>query len=128
MAPSSGNWRHLGKSPIRRRAGAPGYEARAAHATFGAMGSPVADSKTPALIAATMVFVGLALAAIQGLTAGSIAGGVIAALGAVPACYGMWKGIQQETQGTLAISVGAVLLSLAVGGVLILLRVVHWMH
>jgi TRAP-type C4-dicarboxylate transport system permease small subunit len=40
----------------------------------------------------------------------------------------MWKGIQQETQGTLAISVGAVLLALGVGGVLIVLRVIHWIH
>ena len=47
-------------------------------------------------------------------------------LGAVPACFGMWKGIQQETQGTLALSVGAVLVALVVGGLLIVLRVVHW--
>jgi hypothetical protein len=40
----------------------------------------------------------------------------------------MWKGIQQETQGTLAVSVSAVLVSLAVGGVLIVLRVVSWLH
>ena len=104
------------------------YDGCAARATFEFMGTPVADSKTPALLALAMVIAGLAIAAIQGLTVGSIAGGVIAALGAVPACYGMWKGIQQETQGTLAISVGAVLLSLAVGGVLIVLRVVHWIH
>ena len=38
----------------------------------------------------------------------------------------MWKGIQQETQGTLAISVGGVLLSLGVGGLLILLAIVNW--
>ena len=56
------------------------------------------------------------------------AGGIIAAAGAIPACFGMWKGIQQETQGTLAISVAAVLLSLAVGAVLIILRVVNWLH
>ena len=90
------------------------------------MGNPVSDSKTPALAALAMVVLGLAIAAIQGISHGSIAGGIIAALGAVPACYGMWKGIQQETQGTLAISVGAVLLSLAVGAVLIILRVIHW--
>jgi hypothetical protein len=40
----------------------------------------------------------------------------------------MWKGIQQETQGTLAMSVGAVLLSLAVGGLLIVLRFVDWLR
>ncbi|HEX5062703.1 MAG TPA: hypothetical protein VFV99_25195 [Kofleriaceae bacterium] len=90
------------------------------------MGDPVPDSKTPALAAVGMVVLGLVIAAMQGLSHGSIAGGVIAALGAGPACFGMWKGIQQETQGTLAISVGAVLLALAVGGLLIVLRVIHW--
>jgi hypothetical protein len=89
------------------------------------MGNPVADSKTPALIAFAMVVIGIAIAAAQGLLHGSIGGGVIAAAGAIPACYGMWKGIQQETQGTLAISVTAVLVSLAVGAVLIVLGVWH---
>ena len=92
------------------------------------MGTPVADSKTPALAAFGLVVFGLVIAAVQGLTRGSIAGGVIAGLGTIPACYGMWKGIQQETQGTLAVSVGAVLESLAVGAVLIVLRVIHWLH
>lgn len=92
------------------------------------MGNPVPDSKTPAIVAFVMIVAGIAIAAAQGLTHGSIAGGVIAALGAIPACYGMWKGIQQETQGTLAISVAAVLASLAVGAVLIILRVVSWLH
>jgi hypothetical protein len=88
------------------------------------MGNPVPDTKTPALVAFAMVAVGLVIAVMQGLLHGSILGGVIAAAGAIPACYGMWKGIQQETQGTLAISVTAVLVSLAVGGVLIVLGVI----
>jgi TRAP-type C4-dicarboxylate transport system permease small subunit len=92
------------------------------------MGNPVPDTKTPALVAFVMVATGIAIAAVQGLVHGSIVGGVIAALGAIPACYGMWKGIQQETQGTLAVSVAAVLVALAVGGVLIVLRVVSWLH
>lgn len=92
------------------------------------MGTPVADSKTPALLAFALVVAGLVIAAVDGITRGSITGGVIAALGAVPACYGMWKGIQQETQGTLAISVMAVLIALAVGGALIVLRVVDWIR
>jgi len=75
-----------------------------------------------------LVVVGLLIAVLQGVSHGSIAGGIIAALGAIPACYGMWKGIQQETQGTLAISVGAVIASLAVGGILIVLRVVDWLR
>ncbi len=92
------------------------------------MANPVADTKTPALISFVMVAAGIAIAAVSGLIHGSLPGGVIAALGAIPACFGMWKGIQQETQGTLAISVTAVLVALAVGAVLIVLRVVSWLH
>jgi hypothetical protein len=92
------------------------------------MGNPVPDSKTPAFVAYAFVAIGLAIAAVQGFTVGSIAGGIIAAAGAIPACFGMWKGIQQEGQGTLAISVIAVLIALAVGGVLIALRVIHWIR
>jgi len=84
------------------------------------------DSKTPVFVALIAVAIGIVIAAAQGITHGSIAGGVIAALGAIPACFGMWKGIQQETQGTLAMSVMTVLLALGVGGVLIVLRVIHW--
>ena len=92
------------------------------------MGDPVSDSKTPAFIALALVAVGIALAAVQGFVNGSIAGGIVAALGAIPACYGMWKGIQQETQGTLALSVGAVLLSLGVGAILIVMRIIYWIR
>jgi hypothetical protein len=92
------------------------------------MGNPVPDSKNPALVAFVMVAVGIAIAAVQGITHGSVVGGVIAAAGAIPACYGMWKGIQQETQGTLAVSVTAVLVSLAVGGILIVLGIVSWLR
>jgi hypothetical protein len=90
------------------------------------MGTPVPDSKTPAFIAFALIGVGILLAAVHGLVHGSVGGGVIAGLGAIPACVGMWKGIQQETQGTLALSVAAVLASLGVGGVLIVLGVIHW--
>jgi hypothetical protein len=92
------------------------------------MGEPVSDSKTPAMIAFGLVVLGVVIAAIGGggLFHGSIFGGIVAAAGAIPACFGMWKGIQQETQGTLAMSVLAVLASLGVGAVLIILRIVHW--
>ncbi|MBL9019320.1 MAG: hypothetical protein JNL83_34350 [Myxococcales bacterium] len=77
-------------------------------------------------VALAAVAIGIVIAAVQGITHGSILGGVVAALGAIPACFGMWKGIQQETQGTLAMSVGTVLLALGVAAVLIVLRVIHW--
>jgi hypothetical protein len=92
------------------------------------MGNPVPDTKTPVVVAFVMVAAGIAIAAVQGIIHGSLLGGVIAAAGAIPACIGMWKGIQQETQGTLALSVTAVLVSLAVGAVLIVLWVVHLLH
>ncbi len=93
------------------------------------MGDPVPDSKTPALAAIGLAVLGLVIAALQGsVVHGSFLGGVIAGVGAIPACYGMWKGIQQETQGTLALSVTAVLVALATGAVLIVLRVVSWLH
>ena len=88
------------------------------------MGNPVPDTKTPVIVAFVMVVVGIAIAAAQGLLHGSILGGVSAAAGAIPACFGMWKGIQQETQGTLALSVTAVLVSLGVGAILIVLGLV----
>ena len=92
------------------------------------MGTPVPDSKTPALIAFALVAAGILIAMIGsgGITHGSIPGGVVAALGAAPACFGMWKGIQQETQATLAVSVTAVIASLGIGAILIILRLVHW--
>ena len=94
------------------------------------MGDPVPDSKTPALAAIGLAIVGIVIAAAMngGITHGSILGGIIAAAGAIPACFGMWKGIQQETQGTLAVSVIAVLVALAIGALLIVLRVVSWLH
>jgi len=91
------------------------------------MGDPVPDSKTPAMVALALIAVGVVIAAIGGIQHGSVGGGVVAGLGAIPGCYGMWKGIQQETQGTLAISVATVLLSLAVGAVLIVLGLIHWL-
>jgi TRAP-type C4-dicarboxylate transport system permease small subunit len=80
------------------------------------------------MVAFGMVVLGVVIAAIQGLSHGSIAGGIIAAAGVIPACVGLWKGIQQETQGALALSMAAVFVSLVFGGALIVLRVVHWLH
>ena len=92
------------------------------------MVDPVADSKAPALAAYGLVVLGLVIGALQGFGHGSLLGGIVAASGAIPACFGMWKGIQQETQGTLAASVAAVLAALAVGGLLIVLWVIHLFH
>ncbi len=84
------------------------------------------DSNTPVMVTFGLVAVGVLIAVLGGITHGSILGGIVAGSGAIPACFGMWKGIQQETQGPLAMAVTGVLLSLAVGAILIVLRVVHW--
>jgi hypothetical protein len=97
------------------------------------MADPSPDSKTPALAAFGLAILGLVIAAVQGsILHGSITGGILAFIGVIPACFGMWKGIQQETQTTLALSVASVLFTLAVAAVLIVLGVislgVHHLH
>ncbi|MCE9571818.1 MAG: hypothetical protein K8W52_01550 [Deltaproteobacteria bacterium] len=87
-------------------------------------GTPQPDTKLPALIAFGMMFLGLVIGLAMGVTHGSIAGGIIAALGVIPACVGLFKGIQQPTQTTLGISILALLGCLGVGGILIVLRVI----
>jgi hypothetical protein len=89
------------------------------------MADPSPDSKTPALAAFGLAILGLVIAALQGsILHGSITGGIIALIGVIPACFGMWKGIQQETQTTLALSVGSVLFTLAVAAALIILGII----
>ncbi len=90
------------------------------------MSNPVPDSKMPALLAFGFAGVGLLIALISGFSTSSIAGGVVAGLGAIPACYGMWKGIQQETQTTLGLSVFALLVDLAVAVLLIVVGGISW--
>lgn len=92
------------------------------------MTQPVPDSKLPVAVAFGLIAVGLVIGLIGGFTEGSIAGGIIALCALIPACVGLWKGIQQEHQGTLALSVVAVLASLGVGAVLIILRIVDWIR
>jgi hypothetical protein len=89
------------------------------------MSTPVPDSKTPVFVAFGLIALGIVIAALHGVVHGSIGGGILAACGALPGLAGMWKGLQQETQGTLAWSVASVIAALVIGGVLIVLGVVH---
>ena len=86
-----------------------------------------AKVQTPLLISLGLVGVGVIIAAIGGITAGSIVGGVVAALGVVPACWAAWAGMQKETQASLGMALLLVFTSLGVGGLLLILRVVHWL-
>ena len=64
------------------------------------------------------------LGAIGGLSSGSIAGGIIAACGIIPAAWAAWAGMQQETQKSLAGALAMVFVSLAVGGLLLILGII----
>lgn len=92
------------------------------------MAEPVPDSKLPVAISLGLVAVGLIIGLIGGFTDGSWAGGIIAGLGVLPAMVGLWKGVQQENQTTLGLSVVAVLISLGVGGLLIVLRLIDYLR
>ena len=92
----------------------------------GPTAQPSADSKLPVVVSFALVAVGLVIGIIGGFTEGSWAGGIIAGLGVFPAMVGLWKGVQQENQATLGLSVVAVLVSLGVGGLLIVLKLIDY--
>ncbi len=85
-------------------------------------------TQAPLLLSLALIAAGVILAAVGGISSGSILGGVIAALGAVPACYAAWLGMQKETQGSLGMALLLVFASLGVGGLLIVLWVVDWLR
>ncbi len=85
-------------------------------------------TQAPLLVALGLIAAGVIVAAVGGLTSGSILGGIVAALGAVPACYAAWLGMQKETQGSLGMALLLVFASLGVGAILVLLRVVDWLR
>lgn len=84
------------------------------------------SAQTPLLISLLLVAAGVIIAAIGGLTKGSIVGGLVAGAGVVPACWAAWAGMQKQTQGSLATALLMVFVSLGVAALLIIMRVVHW--
>ena len=63
-----------------------------------------------------------------GFWRGSLLGGFIALAAAVPAAYGIWKGMQAESQWPTAKHMVALVLALALAGLLFLLRVLAWLR
>lgn len=86
------------------------------------------STSAPLMVTLAFVIAGIVIAAVGGISNGSIIGGIVAGLGVIPACWGAWAGMQQETQGGLAASLGLVFVSLGVGAILIILRVVDWIR
>ena len=82
-------------------------------------------SRTPTYVALAMTAAALVLASITGFSKGSIGGSALALAAALPSGMGMVKGMQEKTQGGLALAIGAFLLALAVGALLLILTLIH---
>jgi hypothetical protein len=83
------------------------------------------SASMPLLISLGLVVAGLLVGAIGGLTSGSLAGGLIAGAGLIPACYSAWLGMQKETQTTMLWAVLLILGSLGVAALLLILWLVN---
>ena len=86
------------------------------------------NASMPAMATVAFALIGLVIGAIGGITHGSIFGGIIAGIGIVPACYGMFAGMQSESQTGLLLNIMAFLFAIGVAGILILLRFVDWLR
>jgi hypothetical protein len=92
------------------------------------MGEPVADSKGSVYVAVAFAIAGLVLGLVLDSGGGKLAAGLIAAVGAIPAGIGMWKGIQQQTQTTLGMALGALLLALGVAAAMIIWAIIQFVR
>jgi len=86
------------------------------------------DTKLPSLISAGLLAVALVLAAISGFSGGSIAGALVAALGVIPALWGIVNGLQHQTQTAVAAPVLLLFANIGVAGVLAVLRIIDWVR
>ncbi len=83
-------------------------------------------------VALSLVFLVLAIVVPMmrgGFRHGSLLGAALAFAGAVPAAYAAWRGIQSKsTQSRLLGGMVLCLACVGVGGLLIVLRAVHWLR
>jgi hypothetical protein len=86
------------------------------------------DTKLPSLIGFGLVAAALVIAIVGGFTDGTILGAVLAALAVIPALWGIVNGLQHQTQAAVAAPVLLLFSSVAVAGLLAVLRIVHWVR
>ena len=86
------------------------------------------DTKMPSMISAGFLVIGLIIAAIGGFTSGSVAGGIIAGLGVIPALWGIVNGLQHKTQTAVLAPFLLLVVNLGVAALLILLGFVDWLR
>lgn len=84
------------------------------------------DTRLPLLITLLCVIIGSLIGVAGGSTISSVVGAVVAALGAIPACWGIWLGMQQQTQTSLLGAILLLFLALGTAGLLLVLRLVDW--
>jgi hypothetical protein len=92
------------------------------------MSTPVPDSKTPIYVALGLAVAGLVLGLVLSSGGGKLFAGLLAAAGAIPAGVGMWKGIQQQTQTTLAMALGALVVSLGVAAAMVIWAIIQFVR
>jgi len=80
-------------------------------------------SKLSHVAALACVLIGI----LSGLFGRPIIGAEIAAIGVIPACYGMWMGIQFETQGALLRSILLLVLALGTAALLVVAALLGWL-
>ena len=78
-------------------------------------------------LSAAAFLVALLVAVVGGFGSGSVLGLLIAASGAVIAGWGVWKGMQAEKQTGAALSILLLLANLALAGLLLILKIIHWL-
>ena len=83
----------------------------------------------PLMAGFVLLLVAVIVAAVTGISHGSIGGAVIAIFGVIPGAYAAWVGIQnKDSQANLLFGILIVLASVALAGLLILLRFVSWLR
>jgi len=85
-------------------------------------------TQVPLLLTLALIAAGVIISAVGGIANGSLAGGIVAAIGVVPAGYAVWLGMQKQTQGSLGMALLLLFASLGVGAILLLLQVVDWLR
>ncbi len=86
------------------------------------------DTKLPNIAALLCIIIGLLIGLIGGFKSGSIFGAVVAGFGIIPACWGMWAGIQnKESQAGMLYSVLLFLAAVGLAGLMLLLRFVDFL-
>ncbi|WP_428264360.1 hypothetical protein [Haliangium sp.] len=80
-------------------------------------------SKLPHIAALACIVLGLLL----GILGSTLTGGIIAGVAVIPACWGMWAGMQQDSQGSLVLALLLFVVSVGVTSLLIVARVLGWL-